>query len=231
MDLDISYGWNSAREALSFSVLPQGADRERADRAVSAALTRLFDRERQVVRLFDPPFDGKGRKDPGYIKGYPAGVRENGGQYTHGAVWLAMACFRLGRAGEGWEVLRALLPACHATEGYRAEPYVLAADVSYATGREGQGGWSWYTGAAGWYWQVAVQELLGLKVKEGRLRVQPRLPSDWPGYQAEWRLERGTLLIRVERGEADAALLDGQPVDEVALKELEGEHHLRVVIP
>lgn len=217
--------------AQSFSVLPQRADRERADRAVSAALTRLFDRERQVVRLFDPPFDGKGRKDPGYIKGYPAGVRENGGQYTHGAVWLAMACFRLGRAGEGWEVLRALLPACHATEGYRAEPYVLAADVSYATGREGQGGWSWYTGAAGWYWQVAVQELLGLKVKEGRLRVQPRLPSDWPGYQAEWRLERGTLLIRVERGEADAALLDGQPVDEVALKELEGEHHLRVVIP
>ena len=80
-----------------FSVLPQRADRERADRAVSAALTRLFDRERQVVRLFDPPFDGKGRKDPGYIKGYPAGVRENGGQYTHGAVWLAMACFRLGR--------------------------------------------------------------------------------------------------------------------------------------
>ncbi len=107
----------------------------------------------------------------------------------------------------------------------------MAADVSYATGREGQGGWSWYTGAAGWYWQVAVQELLGLKVKEGHLRVQPRLPSDWPGYQAEWRLERGTLLIRVERGEADAALLDGQPVDEVALKELEGEHHLRVVIP
>ena len=217
--------------AQSFALFPAGTDRKRADEAVSAALDRLFDREAGVVRLFDPSFDSTGDKDPGYIKGYPSGVRENGGQYTHASVWLAMACFRLDRPAEGWAVLKALLPEGHETDIYRAEPYVIAADVSYAPGRVGRAGWSWYTGAAGWYWQVAIQELLGLRVLEGRLAVEPNLPPDWPGYEAVWRLPKGELTICVQRAGAYSAKLDGQPVQEgVPLAELKGTHRLEVTV-
>ena len=217
--------------AQSFAALPAGADRARAGQAVSAALNRLFDRERQVVRLFDPAFDGKKGSDPGYIRSYPAGVRENGGQYTHAAVWLALSCFRLDRPEDGWAVLKALLPEHHPTERYRAEPYVIAADVAYAPGREGQGGWSWYTGAAGWYWQVAVQELLGLEVREGRLYAAPGLPPDWPGYTAEWRLPHGLLNIEVRRTGSRSAVLDEKPAEDgIFLAGLEGEHRLTVTI-
>ncbi len=217
--------------AQSFALFPGGTDRTRADEAVSAALDRLFDREAAIVRLFDPPFDSQGDKDPGYIKGYPPGVRENGGQYTHASVWLAMACFRLNRPGDGWAILKALLPEGHKTDIYRAEPYVIAADVSYAPGRVGRAGWSWYTGAAGWYWQVAVQELLGLKVTEGRLTVEPNLPPDWPGYGAKWRLSGGTLHICVKRTGAYSAALDGKAVKGgVPLGGLTGEHRLEVTI-
>ncbi len=217
--------------AQSFALFPAGTDRKRADKAVSAALDRLFDREAGVVRLFDPAFDSAGDKDPGYVKGYPAGVRENGGQYTHASVWLAMACFRLDRPAEGWAVLKALLPEGHETEIYRAEPYVIAADVSYAPGRVGRAGWSWYTGAAGWYWQVAVQELLGLRVLEGRLTVEPNLPPDWPGYEAVWRLPKGELTICVKRAGSYSAKLDGKPVREgVPLAELKGTHRLEITV-
>ena len=217
--------------AQSFALFSAGTDRQQADAAVSAALERLFDREADVVRLFDPPFDGDGEKNPGYIKGYPAGVRENGGQYTHASVWLAMACFRLDRPEDGWAILKALLPEDHRTDRYRAEPYVIAADVSYAPGRVGRAGWSWYTGAAGWYWQIAVQELLGLKVVEGRLTVEPNLPSDWPGYEAKWKLPKGTLTIAVRRAGAYSVRLDGKAVEGgVPLAELTGERRLEVSI-
>ncbi len=217
--------------AQSFSALPRGADRQRANRAVSAALDRLFDRERQVVRLFDPAFDGKEGRNPGYIKGYPPGARENGGQYTHAAIWLALSCFRLDRPQEGWEVLRALLPEYHPTREYRAEPYVIAADVACAPGRKGQGGWTWYTGAASWYYQTAVGELLGLRMQEGRLRVEPKLPPDWPGYQARWTLPGGVLEIQVERTGTPSARLDGLPAEEgVLLTGLTGTHVLKVTL-
>ncbi|MCI8304182.1 MAG: hypothetical protein HFF52_06085 [Lawsonibacter sp.] len=217
--------------AQSFALFPGETDREQADRAVSAALKRLFDREAGVVRLFDPAFDSTGEKDPGYIKGYPAGVRENGGQYTHASVWLAMACFRLNRLAEGWDILKALLPEGHETDVYRAEPYVIAADVAYAPGRVGRAGWTWYTGAAGWYWQIAVQEMLGLKVTEGRLTVEPRLPPDWPGYEAVWRLRKGRLAISVVRTGVRTAVLDGKAVKKgVSLAELAGEHRLKITV-
>ena len=217
--------------AQSFAVFPSGTDRRRAEEGVRAALDRLFDRDAGVVRLFDPSFDSEGEKDPGYIKSYPAGVRENGGQYTHASVWLAMACFRLDRQSDGWAILNALLPENHPTEVYRAEPYVIAADVSYAPGRVGRAGWSWYTGAAGWYWQTAVQKLLGLKVTEGRLTVEPNLPPDWPGYRVSWSLPRGTLNIAVKRTGAYSASLDGKAAEGgVDLRGLTGEHHLTVTI-
>ncbi len=216
--------------AQSFAAFPQGSDREQAHQAISAALERLFDRERGVVRLFAPAFDMGGSQDPGYIKSYPAGVRENGGQYTHGALWLAIACLRLGRPEEGWAIWKALLPQHHPTQIYRGEPNVLSADVSYAPGLEGRAGWTWYTGAAGWYWQGAVEELLGLRVKEGKLTLRPNLPESWPGFTAVWRLPKGKLTIVVKRTGAASSRLDGQEKRWVELEGLEGDHELSVTI-
>ncbi len=196
--------------AQSFAVLAGG---ERGAQAVDAAIERLFDREHQLVKLFTPAFTGRG-KDPGYIRGYLPGVRENGGQYTHGAVWLAIACLELGDGDRGWELLRALLPETHPTEIYRTEPYVIAADVYAAPGHEGRGGWSWYTGAAGWYYRAAVEHLLGLRVREGRLYVEPVLPQSWPGFTADWKLPGGKKLrVEVRRGKEPVCRLDGKRVE------------------
>lgn len=215
--------------AQSFSAFGGDVDVQRANQAVSSAIERLFDREHGLVKLFAPPFSGHG-KNPGYIRGYLPGVRENGGQYTHGAVWLALACFRLGRGDEGMELLHALLPQTHPVERYRAEPYVLAADVYAAAGYEGRGGWSWYTGASGWYCRTVMEALLGLSLKEGKLTLHPVLPRDWSGYHMTWHRPMGTLDISVRRGEDKGLFLDGALVSGgVTLSALEGERRLELI--
>lgn len=171
--------------AQSFAAFCAEADPARVDRALTSALERLFDRENQLVKLFDPPFE-RAKPNPGYVRGYGPGFRENGGQYTHAAVWLAMALLRTGRTDEGLEVLQALLPQAHAPERYEAEPFVLAADV-YAGAQAGMAGWTWYTGSSGWYLRAAAEELLGLRLRGGRLFPEPRLPSGWAGCTAHWR--------------------------------------------
>ncbi|NLF35414.1 MAG: hypothetical protein GX585_05555, partial [Clostridiales bacterium] len=212
--------------AQSFGTLSPYADEEKVAQGVRAAAARLFHRDCGVVQLFDPPFEA-GERDPGYIRGYLPGVRENGGQYTHGAVWLAMALLKIGAVREGYEILDALIPAGHAPEVYKTEPYVLPADVYYNHIHAGRGGWSWYTGAAGWYYRVVVQELLGIRVTDGRLTLSPRLPADWPGYSAQWRTESFTLHLKAERGEGSGLTLDGQPCPEgVLLATCTGEHTL-----
>ncbi len=178
--------------AQSFSALCAEADPARREKALQSAFEHLYDRENGLVRLFTPPFKPQ-TPDPGYITSYGPGFRENGGQYTHGAVWLAMALLRTGRIDEGWAVLRALLPDGRDALRYGAEPYVAAADVYGAPGHEGQAGWSWYTGSAGWLLRVALGELLGLRMEKGRLVVSPRLPSDWDGYTLALRGENGAL--------------------------------------
>ncbi len=215
--------------AQSWAVLA-GGEQGRAKTAVKSALDQLFNREGRVVKLFTPPFDS-GEADPGYIRGYLPGVRENGGQYTHASVWLALACFRLNMVEEGWAVLRAILPGGRDEEVYRVEPYVLAADVYANPSHLGRGGWSWYTGAAGWFYRTALEELLGLKLRAGRLFVEPRLPADWPGYTAVWRTARAEFRITVTRGEQKNTLLDGEAVQEgIPLEEYGGEHTVTVVI-
>lgn len=215
--------------AQSWAVLA-GSGEERAQIAVRSALEALWDQSAGLVRLFTPAFDD-GEKDPGYIKGYLPGVRENGGQYTHAAVWLALACLELGMTSEGYGILKNLLPAHHDPEIYKAEPYVLAADVYDNPAHRGRGGWSWYTGAAGWYYRTATEYLLGLKLRAGRLSVEPKLPPDWPGFTAVWRTEQATLRISVSRGKEKKSLLDGEPVQEgIPIRDLSGEHKLEVVI-
>ena len=197
--------------AQSFSVLCPQSEPEKRRSALRNAFARLYDGEHGLVRLFAPPFLPQ-KRDPGYITSYGPGFRENGGQYTHGAAWLAMALLREGMTEEGWKVLRALLPGDRDTLRYVAEPYVVAADVYGAPGHEGQAGWSWYTGSAGWLYRVALKELLGLCLENGTLTIRPRLPAGWDGYTLELRESDGALrrltvgregVLREERVAAD----------------------------
>ncbi|MGI5971639.1 MAG: GH36-type glycosyl hydrolase domain-containing protein [Oscillospiraceae bacterium] len=206
--------------AQSFSVLPGGHDRERVIKALRTALEELFEKDSRVVRLLTPAFSETGR-NPGYIRSYIEGVRENGGQYTHAAEWLAMACFRVGLIEEGWSVLEAILPGGRKQEVYRTEPYVLAADVYWNREHKGRGGWTWYTGAAGWYYRVATEDMLGLKVRNGILYIEPRLPESWPGYKAIWRTDRGEIRISVTRGAEKTTHPGGIPLDTEGVCEVE----------
>ncbi len=213
--------------AQSFAVFVEGADELRARQAVKSAVDLLFDRSEGVVMLLTPPFDGG--QDPGYIRGYVPGVRENGGQYTHAAVWLAMACLRLGMTDTGVEILHTLLPASHNMERYRAEPYVLAADVYENKDHAGRGGWSWYTGASGWYYQTAVQELLGIRRRDGFVFIEPNLPASWPGYSAVWETERAVFHVQVKRTGKPCVRLDGKVAQGgIRPEEHTGKHRLEV---
>lgn len=164
--------------AQSFAALSPEADKARVSEALSSAVGLLFDRENKIVKLFDPPFAAS-NPNPGYIESYGPGFRENGGQYTHGAIWLAMALLGENRAGEAMELIQALIPSEHNGEIYKAEPYVLAADVSSNPAAPGLAGWSWYTGAAGWLWRVITEDMLGIKPENGEVRVSPKLPPQW----------------------------------------------------
>ena len=162
--------------AQSWAAMCREAAPEKVNAALDAALERLFDREGGIVKLFDPPF-GDGAERAGYIASYGPGFRENGGQYTHGAIWLAMACLRTGRRAEGLELLKAVLPRL--APEYGAEPYVIAADVYSNSDRYAQAGWSWYTGSAGWFLRVVTGDLLGLAVENGKLTARPNVPEGW----------------------------------------------------
>jgi len=196
--------------AQSWAVI-SGAGREARRRpAVDAALAHLLDEKGMLLRLFTPPF-AHTPHDPGYIKGYPPGVRENGGQYTHAAIWMVQALCIAGRGDDAWRLFQMLNPISHASDPetlqtYRGEPYVVAADVYGAEEKVGRAGWTWYTGSAGWLHRVAVEHILGLRVRDGnRLEVAPVLPTHWPGYRA--RIQVGGKLHVVEVGrEADGGL-------------------------
>jgi cyclic beta-1,2-glucan synthetase len=169
---------------------------------LESAWQHLVRADEGLVLLFTPPFD-KAEPSPGYIKSYPPGVRENGGQYTHAALWLAMAMARKGDGERAVQLLRMLNPIEHARDAeavwlYGVEPYVVAADVYRLPGRIGQGGWSWYTGAAAWMYRAWVEEVLGLQVRGGEMRVNPVIPATWPGFSLNYRHGEALYAIQVE---------------------------------
>lgn len=175
----------------SWSVLSGAGEETRSLMAMQAVDDHLVRREDALVQLLDPPFNDS-TVDPGYIRGYVPGVRENGGQYTHAAIWTAMAFAALGENARAWELLRMINPVNHAlsAEGvaaYKVEPYVVAADVYALTPHTGRGGWSWYTGSAGWMYRLIVESLLGLRLEGTVLHLAPCLPADWQAFKIDYR--------------------------------------------
>ena len=196
-------------------------DPERARRALEAVDERLVRREDGLILLFDPPFDA-GPLEPGYIKGYVPGIRENGGQYTHAATWVVQAFARLGRGRAAFELFDLLNPIRHADSPeavarYKVEPYVVAADVYGRAPHVGRGGWTWYTGSAAWLYRVALEAILGFRRAGDRLTLDPCIPGDWPGFEMTYRHRTATYRIvvdnphGVERG-IRAVTLDGSPL-------------------
>lgn len=227
--------------AQSWAVLSGTAPARRAEQAMDAVRTHLVNRGAGLVLLLDPPFEGRG-PDPGYIAAYPRGVRENGGQYTHAALWALTALARLGSGDEAMELFHMLNPLNHArtradVERYKVEPYVVAADASAHPEHVGRGGWTWYTGSAGWMYRIGVEELLGLRRHGDAFEIEPCIPATWAGYSMAWRFGRARYEIEVVNPEARcrgvaAVELDGRAVDprRIPLSDAAGEHRVRVVL-
>ena len=219
--------------AQSWAVLSGAASAVRQRQGMEALDRRLVRRAEGVVCLLDPPFD-QGTRDPGYIKGYPSGVRENGGQYTHAAIWAAMAFARLGDPQRAWELLRIIHPINHgvgaeAIERYKLEPYVVAADVYAAQPHTGRGGWSWYTGSAGWMYRLILESLLGLQREGPCLRVEPVIPPDWAGFEMTYRFGDALYHIHVTQVDSGRELrLDGIVLEDglIELVDSKAEHRV-----
>jgi cyclic beta-1,2-glucan synthetase len=200
----------------SWSVISGLGDPARAGQAMESANHFLVDSRNRLVKLFTPPFENS-TPHPGYIMGYPAGLRENGGQYTHGSLWFAMAWARMGNGDRAVNLLTMMNPVEHTrttadAELYCGEPYVVAADVSTTAGREGRSGWTWYTGSASWMYRVWLEEVLGFKLRDRTLTIDPVIPADWPGFELTYRYRSSTYHIKVQRDSSAAVILDDRPL-------------------
>jgi cyclic beta-1,2-glucan synthetase len=231
----------------SWAVLSGVADPVRARTALEAADRNLVREAQRLVLLFTPPFEHS-KPHPGYIMGYPPGIRENGGQYTHGSLWLAAAWARLSEGSRAVRLLNLMNPIerCRDLESvdrYRGEPYAAAADVYSASGKEGQCGWTWYTGSASWMYRIWIEDILGFQLRGNRLTIRPAVPPEWTNFTILYRAGSATYRISVEQAEMLPSLvgalagpvveLDGKVIDGDSFElALDGRtHDVRVRIP
>ncbi|GAC1451462.1 MAG: glucoamylase family protein [Steroidobacteraceae bacterium] len=230
--------------AQSWGVISGAADPARAARAMSAVGSQLIRRDSSLALLFTPPFDHS-LPDPGYIKGYPPGIRENGGQYTHAATWSVIAYAQLGEGNNAWELFSMLNPINRtstraAVHRYRVEPYVIAADVYSVAPHVGRGGWTWYTGSAGWMYRAGLEGLLGFKVRGTSLLVSPCIPEKWPHFAITFRYRSARYEILIENpqgvshgvahAELDGKRLAPDPQVRIPLVDDGNTHAVRVVL-
>jgi cyclic beta-1,2-glucan synthetase len=201
----------------AWSVISEAGEPNKTSVAMDSVYKHLVNQKDGIIQLFDPPFEFT-RRNPGYIKGYPPGIRENGGQYTHAAIWAAWAFAKMGDGGRAWELFELMNPLRHARDWnqisiYKGEPYVVAADVYSKAPHVGRAGWTWYTGAAGWMYQLLIEQLLGL-VREGdTLRLKPLLHPDWDAVHVDYRYHSTHYGIAFSRTPSDVpgivVLVDG----------------------
>ncbi|MFW6063167.1 MAG: GH36-type glycosyl hydrolase domain-containing protein [Chloroflexota bacterium] len=220
--------------AQSWGVISGGANAQRAQEAMASVLEHLVRWDSRLILLFTPPFD-RTHKDPGYIKGYLPGIRENGGQYTHAALWTIWAYAELGQNELAARLFRLINPVYRAdteekAERYKVEPYVVSADVYGVEPHTGRGGWTWYTGSSGWMYRLGLERILGLIPAADGLVIDPRIPPEWPGFRATYRLNGATYKIEVENGGSgqgvETLFVDGerQEGNQVPLPE-DGRHY------
>jgi cellobiose phosphorylase len=225
----------------AWAVISGAADPVRSTQAMAAVEERLVHADSKLIQLFEPPFD-KGSLQPGYVKGYVPGIRENGGQYTHAVTWVVLATALQGRGDRALELWNLINPIYHATTPaevnlYKVEPYVVCGDVYGAPPHTGRGGWTWYTGAAGWLYRVALEAILGLRPVGGSLRIEPCVPAGWPGYEATYCHGSATYRVRVDNSAGTgrgvrSVTVDGQPEPggAVPLRDDGQAHDVRVVL-
>lgn len=187
--------------AQSWAVISGAAQKERMLNAMNSVMKHLVRKDSKLILLFTPPFD-KTPKNPGYIKGYVPGVRENGGQYTHAAVWVIMAWAQLGEGNKAMDLLSMLNPILHTINSadllrYKTEPYVLAGDVYSGGNFEGRGGWSWYTGSSSWYYRSCLESLLGFRRRGNKLKIVPCIPREWKEYKIVYLFGASKYVIKV----------------------------------
>jgi cellobiose phosphorylase len=201
----------------SWAVISGGGDPVRARQAMAAVDEHLVRRDARLIQLLTPPFDISDL-EPGYIKGYVPGIRENGGQYTHAAIWTTMAFAMLGDRERAWELFAMLNPVNHGSqpddiERYKVEPYVMCADIYAAPPHTGRGGWTWYTGAAGWMYRLTLETLLGLQLEVDQLRIAPCIPAHWESYKIHYRYRETVYRITVSRRDVTSAQVSCVTVD------------------
>jgi cyclic beta-1,2-glucan synthetase len=221
----------------SWAVLSGAADPARARQAMASVMRELVREPERLALLLAPPFDGT-ELEPGYIKAYPPGIRENGGQYTHAAIWLAWAFTVLGDGATAGRLLQLLNPVLRTqtpedVDRYRVEPYVVAADIYGAEPHVGRGGWTWYTGSSGWLYRLGVEAVLGIRPSGGGFRCSPCIPPDWPGFEVTLRRDGSEMHVTVENPEGGCAhvaevRVDGRPAGDGPVTFLPGRHEVVV---
>jgi len=214
----------------SFAVLAEMPNKDRIERGLQSAIDNLVDERLRLVRLFRESFHNT-HQQPGYVKSYPEGIRENGGQYTHAAVWFAIALLRAGKKDKGFQILQMINPVNRAShkelfEQYKLEPYYIPADIYTNPAAPGRGGWPIYTGAASWYLRAVWEELIGLHLRGDHLVFRPQLPSEWDRVGVKAEISGTILDVEIVRGVRCGITLDGIPVDRIPLDG--GEHKVRV---
>ena len=225
----------------SWSVLTEGAPEDRQTEAMDAVEDHLVSQENRIIKLFSAPFN-KTRQDPGYIKGYPPGIRENGGQYTHAAIWAVWALAKLGQGDKAFEQFSFLNPINHSLDlkeanQYRVEPYVIAADIYSTPPHTRRGGWTWYTGSSSWYYRLGIEAILGLVVREDHFTVNPCIPSGWQGFKMTFKDQGSTYHIEVNNPHnvqtgVKQVILDGDTLDNsrIPLRNDQSEYKVEVIM-
>jgi len=223
--------------AQSWSVLSGAGDTNKVNRAMESAYKNLAQKETQIIKLLEPAFD-KSALNPGYIKGYVPGVRENGGQYTHAAVWMIMAFARLGDNERVWELLNIINPINHGNSSraiarYKVEPYVLAADVYAGDQHAGRGGWTWYTGSAGWLYRLIIECFLGLQQEGNKLKFVPCVPKEWGSFKVAYRYKNTVYsIVATQKDKAGEIMVtfDGVKQEDkmITLADDQVEHNVQI---
>ena len=226
--------------AQSWSIISQAGDNDKKYISMDSLENHLVDRENGIIKLLDPPF-AKGKLEPGYIKAYLPGVRENGGQYTHAAIWVIIAEALLGFGDKALEFYRMINPIEHsrtkdASNKYKVEPYVIPADIYGAGNLAGRGGWTWYTGSSSWFYKAGIEYILGLKIENGYLRIDPCIPKDWKEYSMQYKWENSVYTIKVSNPNnkntgVTKVLLNGIEVEnKIKLDNSNGIYHIEVMM-